>query len=298
MLLSVGACPIAHAAPRTLTTIKPLQSLAASVMQGVGEPRLLMLATASPHTYALKPSDVRAIRQADVIFWIGPRFEAFMAKTMRALPKDVRAVQLSKAAGVTLLANREGGVWEEEEHEPGHDHDEGEEDMHFWLDPLNAKAILAAMSQALAAADPANAARYLANAQTAAAGIDKLDAELAAQLAPVKDKPFLVFHDGYQYFERHYGLAAAGSITVSPDRVPGPRRLSELRKKVSDQGALCVFSEPQFTSGLVGTVLSGTKARSGVLDPLGATAPDGAAGYAGLMRNMADNLKSCLLGSS
>lgn len=291
----------AHAEPKVLATVKPLHALAASVMNGVGSPSLLLRASASPHTYALKPSDARAIQKADLIFWIGPDYEAFMAKSMRSLPKSARVLQMSKLPGVTLHATREGGVWEEEAHGHGHAHDakgHDEEDMHLWLDPINAKAILAAMSEALGRTDAPNAARYAANATAAAAEIDALDAELASKLAPLKDKPFIVFHDAYQYYEKRYGLNAVGSITVTPDRVPGPRRLSDLRKKITDQGALCVFSEPQFTSGMVGTVLSGTKARAGVLDPLGVAAPDGPGGYAGLMRSIADGLSSCLLAAS
>lgn len=306
--------------PKVLATIKPLQALAASVMQGVGQPNLLLRATASAHTYALKPSDVQAIQRADLLFWIGPGYESFMAKAVATLPKSGKVMQMSEARGVTLLPTREGGVWEEHSdgetapgnkitanrsnrssghsHDHAHGHDDGEDDMHLWLDPINAKAILVAMSEALGQADAANAARYAANAKAAAAEIDALDAELMTKLAPLKDKSFIVFHDAYQYYEKRFGLSAVGSITVTPDRTPGPRRLSELRKKITDQGALCVFSEPQFTSGLVGTVLSGTKARGGVLDPLGAAAPDGPGGYAGLMRDIANSLSSCLLAAS
>lgn len=293
----------AYAEPKVLATIKPLHALAASVMDGIGSPSLLLRASASPHTYALKPSDAQAIQKADLIFWIGPDYEAFMAKSMRGLPKSARVLQMSKLPGVSLLATREGGVWEEEAHGHGHAHahdakGHDEDDMHLWLDPINAKAILAAMSEALGRADAPNAARYAANATAAAAQIDALDAELATKLAALRDKPFIVFHDAYQYYEKRYGLNAVGSITVTPDRVPGPRRLSELRKKITEQGALCVLSEPQFTSGLVGTVLSGTKARGGVLDPLGGAAPEGADGYAGLMRGIANGLSACLLAAS
>lgn len=298
---------IAHAeAPKVLTTIKPLHALASAVMEGVGKPDLLLRANSSAHTYALRPSDAQAIQRAGLIFWVGPGYESFMAKSIKSLPQTGKVVQLSEAPGVSLLATREGGVWEEHDdghaghnHAHGQDHDDDDEkDMHFWLDPQNAKAVLTAMSAALGKADTGNAERYRANAAAAADGIDALDKELAATLAPLKDKHFIVFHDAYQYYERRYGLSAVGSITVTPDRVPGPRRLSELRKKIADQGALCVFSEPQFTSSLVGTVISGTKARGGILDPLGAAAPDGAAGYAGLMRNIADSLKTCLLAAT
>jgi zinc transport system substrate-binding protein len=322
-LVAVISCCSAASAlaepPKVLTTIKPLQALAASVMADVGKPSLLLRATASAHTYALKPSDVQAIQRADLLFWIGPGYEAFMAKTVAALPKNARVVQMSKVRGLKLLPTREGGLWEEHSdgeaapankitasrsshsghsHSHTHGHGDSEEDMHLWLDPANAKVILTAMSDALGRADKANATRYAANAKAASAEIDALSAELTTKLAPLKDKPFIVFHDAYQYYEKRFGLNAVGSITVTPDRVPGPRRLSELRKKITDQGALCVFSEPQFTSGLVDTVLSGTKARGGVLDPLGAAAPEGADGYAGLMRGIANGLSACLLAAS
>ncbi len=307
---AILACitPAAQAAepPRVLTSIKPLHALAAGIMDGVGEPTLLLRATASPHTYSLRPSDARAIAQADVIFWIGPAYESFMVKAARGRAPQARVVAMAELAGMALLPTREGGVWEDHDegatsdharghsHGHSHSHDADETDMHLWLDPANAKAIVRAMADILATRDPVNAQVYGANATRLAGRIDGLDGELKAQLAPVADKPFIVFHDAYQYFERRYGLTAAGAITVTPDRVPGPRRLTELRRAIRDRQAACVFSEPQFTSGLVATVLEGTPARGGILDPLGATAPDGKDGYVGLMRNIADSFTACL----
>jgi zinc transport system substrate-binding protein len=279
--------------PKVLASIKPLHSLAATVMDGVAKPSLLLRATASAHTYTLRPSDARAIEQADVVFWIGPDYEAFMAKAVRGLPRKARVVTMSAAPDIALLPTREGGVWaEEDDHD--HAHGDAEHDMHLWLDPANAKAIARAMAATLAQADPANAERYQANAQTLAARLDTLDEDLRARLTPVAHKPFVVFHDAYQYLEERYGLTAAGSITVTPDRTPGPRRLSDLRRAIAERNAGCVFSEPQFTSALVGTVASGTHARTGVLDPLGATIPDGKDAYFAMMMALADSFVGCL----
>jgi zinc transport system substrate-binding protein len=286
--------------PKVLTSIKPLHSLAANVMEGVGQPSLLMRATASPHTYTLRPSDARSLEQADIIFWIGPGYESFMAKAVRSLSRKARVVAIAKAPGITLLPTREGGVWAEEAegHSHAHQHGEDETDMHLWLDPANAKAIVQTMVAALAQTDPGNAATYRANADRLLTRLDALDSDLRARLTPVAPKPFIVFHDAYQYLERRYGLTAAGSITVTPDRTPGPRRLSELRRTITERRAACVFSEPQFTSGLVTTVLEGTNARTAVLDPLGATAPEGKDGYFKLMHTLADSLSGCLLQAS
>lgn len=293
-LLPLSLPALAAEPPKVLTSIKPLHSLAMTVMDGIGKPNLLLRATASAHTYTLQPSDARAIERANVVFWIGPDYEAFMARPVKGLPRKAHILSMSKAAGVMLLPTREGGVWAAAD---GHDHAHGkhtEHDMHLWLDPVNAKAIASAMAATLAEADPSNAARYQANAEALAVRLDSLDQDLRARLAPVAHKPFIVFHDAYQYIEKRYGLTAAGSITVTPDRTPGPRRLSELRRAITERKAGCVFREPQFTSALVGTVASGTPARPGVLDPLGAAIPEGKDAYFTMMTALADGFVGCL----
>lgn len=297
ILLSLAA-PAARAdeAPRVLASIKPLHSLAASVMAGAGQPALLMRAAASSHTYTLRPSDARAIERAQVIFWIGPAYESFMAKAVQSVARQTRVVEIVKLPGIRLLPVREGGVWAAHE-EAGHDHggDQPEEmDMHLWLDSDNAQAIARAMAASLAAADPGHSALYQANAVKLTERLARLDAELRATLAPAIGKPYIVFHDAYQYLEQRYGLSPVGSITVTPDRVPGPRRLSELRRAIAERRALCIFSEPQFTSSLVATVSSGTGLRSGILDALGAATAEGQEGYFATMRALASSLATCL----
>ncbi|MEQ8602826.1 MAG: zinc ABC transporter substrate-binding protein [Marivibrio sp.] len=176
----------------------------------------------------------------------------------------------------------------------GHDHAHGGVDAHIWLDPMNAKAMLAAMAETLAAADPANAARYRANADAAAGEIDALSADLAERLAPVRERPYIVFHDAYQYFERRFGLSAIGAVTVSPERAPGAARVQAIRDRIQETGAVCVFSEPQFEPRIVEVVTEGTGAATGVLDPLGATLEPGPGLYAALMTDLADSALDCL----
>ena len=177
----------------------------------------------------------------------------------------------------------------------GHDdHGHGEFDPHVWLDPINAKAIVHEIEEALVKVDPKNAKKYEANADRIAKEMDKLVEELREQLKPVQEKGFIVFHDAYQYFEQRFGVSAIGSITVSPEVMPGAERVSELRKKIMDLSATCVFSEPQFEPKLVKTLVEGTGARTGVLDPLGASLTKGPDLYSQLVREMASSLKNCL----
>lgn len=287
-------------APRVIASIKPIHSLAAAVMRGVGAPELLVQGAASPHSYSMRPSDAARLDDAQVVFWIGPALEAFLVKPMASLAGDATVLELEALPGLTLLPPREGGVWaphghEGEEHEDGdHAHEAGGVDAHLWLDPDNAKMIAAAMAETLAKADSAHAEAYRANARDLAARIDALDAELAATLAPVKDRPFIVFHDAYQYFESQYGLAAAGSITVSPDQPPGARRLSEIRATIAERGAACVFREPQFEPKLIELVIEGSGARQGELDPEAASLAPGPELYFEMMRGLARNIAGCL----
>ncbi|PYE87666.1 zinc ABC transporter substrate-binding protein ZnuA [Phyllobacterium leguminum] len=292
-----------------VASIKPIDSLVAAVMEGVGKPTLIVQGAGSPHAYSLKPSDAEAIEHAKIIFWVGPGLENFLNKPLETLGAGAKIVALADAPGLTKLKFREGGPFEAHEHgdEAGeghdhaqgeghehHDHAHGEYDMHIWLDPENAKIFVQDIARTLSEADPANAGRYESNAQAYSAKLDALTKEVAAELAPVKDKPFIVFHDAYQYFDKRFGLNTVGSLTVSPESMPGAQRVSEIHDKVKQLGATCVFAEPQFEPRLVKTVTEGTDAKSGVLDPLGASLKDGPDLYPQLIRNLADSLKGCL----
>jgi len=290
----------ALAAPDVVVSIKPIHSLVASIMAGVAEPGLVLKGAGSPHTYQMRPSDANALQNATLIFWVGPEFEHFLEKPMESLGGKAKVVELGKAAGITLLPTREGGTFEahadEEEHAhaEGEGHDHEEHDLHVWLSTSNAKAIASEIASSLAAADPANAAAYHQNLAKLDTRLDALAAEIKTTVAPVKDKPFIVFHDAYQYFEREFGVNVAGSITVTPENAPGAARISEIHEKLKTLGASCVFAEPQFEPKLVDVVLEGTQAKTGTLDPEAATLTEGPDLYFDLMRGLAGSLKGCL----
>ncbi|MGE4218822.1 MAG: zinc ABC transporter substrate-binding protein ZnuA [Alphaproteobacteria bacterium] len=289
--------PAAAEPPRVVATIKPVHSLVAGVMQGVATPHLLLKGAASPHAYAMTPSDAAALQGADLVVWVGEGMETFLLKPMAALPKRTRVLALDDAPGIALLDVREGGAWDEHDdhgHEHGHEHEEAK-DMHLWLDPMNAQRAVEALADTLSGMDPANAARYAANAEAVLARLDTLDGELRETLAPLRGRPYIVFHDAYHYFEQSYGLSAVGSITVNPDVAPGAKTLRAIRKKLTDSKARCVFREPQFTPKLVATVTEGLSVKTGILDPLGADLPEGPDAYFLLMRNLADGLRTCLM---
>ena len=177
------------------------------------------------------------------------------------------------------------------------DHSEGPFDMHIWLDPVNAEAMTHMIADILSETDFANADRYADNAHDLIHRIEDLHSEISAEVAPVRGRPFIVFHDGYRYFEDRFGLTATGSAVVSPGRTPGVRRIRELRHKIGDLGVVCLLDEPHFDRRLVNTVLEGTDVRSGTVDPMGSAIEDGPELYFTLLRNMADVFTDCLVPS-
>jgi zinc transport system substrate-binding protein len=289
-----------------VATIKPIHAIAAAVMTGVAEPKLLLDGAASPHTFSLKPSDAKALAAARVVFRVSDGLEPFMVKIIRSLPKTVEVVTLEKVRGLKLYPLRSGGPFEDHEqghaqdkgdkHEHGHSDDTSENatDGHLYLDPANAVLIATHMAGVLGKAHPAGAVRFKANAEAFGREMFALTAEIEARMKLLAGRPFVVFHDAYQYFEHRFGLEAAGSVTVSPDLAPSARRLTALRRKIGELKTVCVFSEPQFEPRVLATITEKTDARRGVLDPLGAAIPAGRAQYAALLRGLATDFEACL----
>jgi zinc transport system substrate-binding protein len=305
-LSAAGPRQLHAEAPRVVASIKPIHSLVAGVMRGAGEPALLVSGAGSPHTYSLRPSEARALHDADLVFWVGEQLETFLIKPLDTLAGQAVVIGLAEAPGVLWLPTREGGSWETHGGDPhgaaennrarerGDEHAHGRFDMHLWLDPRNAAAMVGAIVAALDAADPAHAAIYDANGRQLEKRLEQLDRELEARLAVIGERPFLVFHDAYQYLEQRYGLNTVGSITVDPQRRPGAQRLGELRAKLEELKVGCVFAEPQFEPALIDTVVEGSGASKGVLDPLGAELAVGPEHYFELMSGLADGLLDCL----
>jgi len=287
LLLSVAP---SWGAPKVLATIKPVHSLVAGVMQGVGEPELLIQGALSAHSYELKPSDAAKLRSAVVIFEVGPDMETYLIAPIKALGGHAKVVALEYAPGVRLLPARHGGLWGEAD---DHDH-HGPNDPHIWLDPRNAIAMTRAIAATLVKADPADAGAYRRNEARQIAMLKALDRELATKLAPLRDRPYMVFHDAYHYLEDRYGLDSVGAVTVAPGRPVGTRRVLELREAIASGKVVCLFREPQFPPRLIDALDEGTKARIGVLDPLGADLHPGPGLYPRLMRNLAQSLTACL----
>lgn len=328
----IAPCAVLAEVPQVATDIAPVHSLVARVMVGLGEPALIVPPGASPHGHAMRPSEARAVQEAEAIFWVGPELEPWLGDAIANLAPDAETVELLVTPGTETLEFRTGatfapqGPHAHDDHaadaadgDGGHAHDEhghspaehshadvehgrGHEeddhahdglDPHAWLDPENGKAWLDAIAATLGHLDPGNADAYAANAEAGKAEIDAAVAEAREILAPVSDLRFVVFHDAYQYFETRFGLSAAGAIALSDASDPSPARIEEVRDIVQALEVNCVLSEPQFNQGLVRTVMEGSDVTSGVIDPMGSDIATGPDFYPQLVRTVAEELAAC-----
>lgn len=306
--------------PKVATDIAPVHSLVSRVMQGVGEPALIVPPGATPHEYSLRPSEASALQDSELVFWIGPDLTPWMNDAIQTLAANASVTALMEIEGTIELPFRESVLFEahthadddahqhddDHGHEEAHDHDEkdhddhghvhghGAHDPHAWLSPDNGAVWLNAIAAQLSAADPDNAGTYYANAAAAREELDTLKTEINAILDPVRGRNFIVFHDAYQYFETSFGLPASGAISISDATDPSPARIAAIQARVKEQDVTCVLSEPQFDPKIVAAVMDGSEARTGVLDPLGSDLEPGSDLYGAVLRNLAVALADCL----
>ena len=305
-----------------VSTIQPINSLVNAVIGNTGKTISLIPAKASPHEYKLKPSDTKKLQNANIIFFVSDHLETSLTKVFKNLPKNIKIINLMEDAGIKHLAIRDNEAWERHDHhhrhgdhddydkhvkkDDDHDHDkhskkhddhddhEKEDDVHIWLSPDNAVKIIKKINKELSLFFPENAKTYNQNANQMIKKINQLKVELKKELLGIKDEPFIVFHDAYQYFETSFDLNAVGSVALEGDIASSPKQISFIKDKIVKLKASCVFQEPQFDRRLVQIVVESTNAQIGILDPLGVNIKSGENFYLQLLKNMAKSLKDCL----
>lgn len=181
----------------------------------------------------------------------------------------------------------------EHKHEHGHAHGDGK-DPHVWLDIDNAKTITMEIAKSLSKNDPENAETYTANAKSMIERLTALDADLQKSIADNRSQKYIVFHDAYQYFEKHFGLTEAIAVTLNPEIQPSAARIKELQHEVEENKISCVFSEPQFSPKVLKVVAENTTASISTLDPIGSNIEKGEEQYFKMMSALASGFDECL----
>lgn len=282
-------CNLNAFAANVVATIKPLHSLVQAVMGDTGEAVLLINNNATPHGFKPRPSQQRSLQNADIVFYIDDSLETFMPRIRQSLPDTVQTLALMEQPGLALLALRDASHWQTDGN-----HDHGRYDPHVWLNPANATAMAIVIATRLAQLDPVQEGVYRENLDSLLQRITRLDEELAVTLASIADKPFVVLHDAFQYFEHQFRLNAMGSVSMNPSQPVSVKQYRDILRMIRDEQILCIFREPQQPGKLIDAIAFDSGIRTGLLDPLGAGFPPGARLYFELMRELAASLKECL----
>lgn len=322
------------ASATVVTSIRPLGFIASAITDGIMPTEVLLPDGASPHDFALRPSDLQRLREADLVLWVGPELETFLAKPLASIAADKR-MAASELAQVKPLLMKDDSEHEHhqtdahDDHHKGHEHDQakehheahedaahevthsattvteqeeegqtehhhGEYNMHVWLSPAVAKVIAIAIHDKLLELTPQNKDKLDANLRQFESQLAQIDKNIVKMLTPVQGKGYFVFHDAYGYFEKHYGLSPLGHFTVNPEIQPGAQHLHKIRTQLVEQKAVCVFAEPQFRPAVIHAVAKGTSVRSGTLDPLGRGIALGKESYGNFLTALSNQYVSCL----
>lgn len=297
-LLMAG--PLSSASAAVVTSIRPLGFIASAIADGVTPTEVLLPDGASPHDFALRPSDIQRLRSADLVLWVGPDMEAFLNKALVPI-SAIRKLAVSELPAVKPLLMK-GEDDDDHDHageahnhaDDDHGHHHGEYNMHVWLSPEIAKVTAIAIHDRLLELMPQNKDKLDANLRQFENLLTQTDKNVGNMLTPVQGKGYFVFHDAYGYFEKHYGLSPLGHFTVNPEIQPGAQRLHQIRTQLVEQKAVCVFAEPQFRPAVINAVAKGTKVRSGTLDPLGTGIALGKDSYGKFLAQLSNQYVSCL----
>ncbi len=284
-MLTVGLAQAAEL--KVVASIKPVHALAAAIMKDVGKPDLIIDGPGTPHSYALKPSKARLLAKADLIFWIGPALETFLQKPVQTIGVKAQSIELASVDGLVRRNIRQIDNIKATS-------TDSQIDPHIWLDPQNARVMALNIAKALINKDPENADKYQANLQNLLAKLGALTREVLARLTPVKNQPFITYHDGYQYFEARFDLKSSGVLIVDPEIKPGARHIQEINNKLKQSGKICLFSEPQFSQKTLETIAENSQAKIALLDPLGSNIAPGPGHYLLLIKAMATAFADCL----
>ena len=247
----------AWAAPKVVTSIRPVQALVYAVTGENSIPDVVLAPGTSPHAFSLKPSQAQRLQDADIVFWIGPALETALQGPLDALGKNAEVVALLDTPGLDLLHLDDDG------------HGHGAVDPHVWLSPNNAKILIDRIRDVLIRANPDHSAIYAKNAKVAKNRLKLLTKKMDAFLSHTRDVPYMVQHDGFGYVARDFAMNEVGHLQTVAGREPGAKHVSQVRQVIKDLGVVCLFTEPQFTPALAQRLKEETKIRLGELDPMG-----------------------------
>ncbi len=292
LFLSLSAGSLAEENTKVVATIAPLHSIASYLLKGVDTPELIISKQLSPHNFQLKPSQRQAIAEADLVLWVGEMLERPIEKLLK--DKKGQVIGLHELEGKINIRNFDESGHDHHDHDDHHGHDHSGMDPHFWLSPSNMVIYADVIAQPMYQIYPDHVEQISTNLKELTGRLSTLQAELKSALSELQDKPYLVFHDAYGYFEDEYQLNNVGALTVNPERGIGAKKLLETKKQIEQTQTQCLFSEPQFENKIVKKISAVSGVNTGQLDPIGVSFDAGSELYIELITGLKNALVDCL----
>lgn len=295
-LLTALTLPAAAQVPNVVTDIGITGSLVQQVLGDLGQPEVLLPQGGNAHDYQLRPSQARAVADADLLIWIGPGLAPWMQRAVESLGDKAQSMVLLDLPGTRLIPlTAEDG--HDHDHDHAHDdgHDHGPIDPHAWLAPENAQNWLNQIAEQLSAHDPEHAATYRDNAASANAAIADSRARIAARLQPLAGHHFAVQHDAYRYFTSSFDLPDALAVALSDATPPSAARLQQIGAEMAAQHVTCAFPEQNHDDRLIRAAAESSDIRiAPPLDPEGSALPAGPALYVQVLEGVGNGIADCL----
>ncbi|MDY6841253.1 MAG: zinc ABC transporter substrate-binding protein [Pseudomonadota bacterium] len=309
ILLISGAL---QAETRIVTSIKPVALIVSAIATEDMQTTSLVPPGSSPHNYTMKPSQRRALENADVIFWVGPDMESFLNRLLAGQEFSSRTIALMDAehesgeephdepahderADDHHGEKDEKNDKEEERHNEGHGHDHGDgEDPHIWLDPELAIEMAETIHDALSALDGVDAAALTENLEQFQVSVRETDANIRDRLIPVHGISLFAYHSAFTRFAEHYDLKLEGILTLNPALSPGARHIAEVQDKLRNANHPCLLTEPQFNRQWWHSITENLDVTFSTWDPLATDIDATPEGYNNFQQSIVDAVLKCL----
>ncbi len=260
-------------------TYPPIHSLVSAVTLNVTQPVLIIQDSGgSHHEHALKTGEAKRIAKADVIFWVGPEFEAFMPEAFQniAKKKAVSVPLMTDTKDLKILPSARG---------------EKINDVHIWLDPDNTRKMVDKIAAVLGEADPKNKEKYVKNAEKFNTRIETLENYKVQQKTPM---PTVVsLHDGYAYLFAYMGLTGSQSIAVDGDYLSGPKTMQKAKDTLKALNPTCVVVAPGTKKRTI-EALTGNKYKLIYMEPMSWYLKSNPGLYMTSMVRAMRNIQDCL----
>lgn len=276
---------------KVVASIKPIHSLVSRVMGDTGTPELLMKGGVTPHIFRMKPSDFRKVANADVLFYISPKFETFLKSVSETDNPTLNAVAFAEQEGIKLYPYRTSKIWFSEGEDE--EHMQSDMDLHIWLDPSNTRRIVTIIEETLSKLDPENSITYVKNSKQLIKELYAQEELIRELLRPLRDSAMIVYHDAFQYYEKAYSLSSVGAIQLKSDETPSIKHLAALKKLAEEKNVTCVLAIPGTHPRIAMAVMGETKAGYGVVDHLGQYLEPGPNSYFQLMFEITQSILDC-----